>query len=79
MDRSTCRGCGAEIAWLHMPSGKAMPIDVTPVRHAGKAVLWLDDGVGRGRQAFAGPDGVTVGHESHFATCRDRAQFRRRA
>lgn len=28
---SKCRGCGAEIEWLRMKSGKVMPVDPEPV------------------------------------------------
>lgn len=53
-EKGSCRGCGAEILWVLMPSGKRMPLDV------GKTVIVAEvDGVVR----------TVSGHLSHFSTC----------
>jgi hypothetical protein len=71
---ATCRGCSAPILWIRTASGKAMPVDAEPVRQAGKAVLWNPDGT----QAMPDAEFVTVGHQSHFATCVKAHEFRRK-
>ena len=62
-----CRSCQAMIVWAKMPSGKWSPFDSKPERrfilHPG------EDGVLR---AEAQPT-----FQSHFATCKDAAAWRR--
>ena len=43
---SQCRGCGREIIWLRMNSGKYMPVDPKPVFVAGdgKDTFITDEG-----------------------------------
>lgn len=36
MRSGTCRGCGAAIVWIRMPSGKAMPCDAAPIYYIKK-------------------------------------------
>jgi hypothetical protein len=61
---ATCRGCGADIAWFKTPGGKAMPMN-------------------RGAQPIARPLGGNTTAEystddTHWATCPQRDQFKRR-
>jgi hypothetical protein len=70
---TTCRACQAPIHFVRTGRGKAMPLDATPVRRGGKPVLWRLDGT----QAMPDADGMTTGHESHFASCPSAAVFRR--
>ena len=79
---SFCRSCGAEIKWIKMTSGKNMPVDVT--KHiikkddSGKDVLVMEDGnVVRGTLTDA-EHGNCMGYISHFSTCPNASQHRRR-
>lgn len=76
---SRCRACGAEITWIKMPSGKAMPCDAGKVRYradpAGKESFVTERGsIVRGVSA---PDGESWGCISHFKTCPKAEEFRR--
>jgi hypothetical protein len=62
----TCKGCGAQVVWVKMPSGKRMPLDAK----AQQMIQVSNDGQ-RGR--------VLTVHTSHFATCPKARGFRRRA
>lgn len=75
-----CRACGAEITWIKMPSGKAMPCDAGKVRYradpAGKERFVTERGsIVRGVSA---PDGESWGCVSHFKTCPKAEEFRRK-
>lgn len=59
-----CKGCGAEIKWIKIISGGAMPVDVKEVK-----IVRVN---GRGLGEVAG------GYISHFATCPDSHKFRKR-
>lgn len=64
-----CRSCGAPIIWASTERGKAMPVDAQTTLDGN---LVLDAGIAR-----------VVGHGagqyvSHFATCANAAQHRRR-
>lgn len=61
---SECKGCGAEIKWVRMRSGKKMPIDLP-----GLKVVVLD---GDKHEAE-----VRTGYTSHFATCPHAKLFRK--
>ena len=78
-----CRGCGQEITWIKMKTGKSMPVD--PER-----IMYWDDE--NGKDVLVTLDGETVtcsltgdinkatgyGYVSHFATCPASNNFRRR-
>ncbi len=68
-----CRTCGAEIIWTITTTGKKMPVDAEP-DSAGTFVLTEDGSDVRAKvdNAYRGPK-----HQSHFATCPDRADHRR--
>ena len=76
---SRCKGCGAEIDWVRMKSGKSMPVDPEPVfvAEGGSQVFITDEGdtitgtkseVNTGEAAFV----------PHRATCPAYKRFKRR-
>lgn len=68
-----CRSCGAPVLWVVMaPSGKWNPLDEAP-RADGNVI---EEG-GRARIATAEDQG-SVRYASHFATCPNAGQHRRR-
>ena len=76
---SRCRGCGAEIEWLRMKSGKTMPVDPEPVfvAEGGNQVFITDAGetiTGSATEENTGE----VGFVPHWATCPAAGQFRKR-
>ena len=77
-----CRSCGAEIKFIKLTNGKWNPVDVgrrTIKRGEGNDVIVTDNGeVVRG--TFCGMDdgGNCGGYVSHFATCPNAGQFRKR-
>ena len=78
-----CRGCGREIEWIKMKTGKSMPVDPERIMY------WEDE---NGDEALVTPDGEVVkafttgnietatgyGYVSHFSTCPNAGDFRRR-
>ena len=77
---SKCRSCGADIYWIKMTSGKSMPCDVKPYLYRqdpeGDLVLVTPDG--RTVKGFEDLDSEEFGYTSHFATCPNANQHRRR-
>ena len=76
---SRCRGCGAEIEWLRMKSGKVMPVDPEPVfvAEGGNQVFITDEGetiTGSATEENTGE----VGFIPHWTTCPVAGQFRKR-
>lgn len=69
---ATCRTCGAPIVWIVTPAGKAHPVDAKPEKR------WIvqneiTDG------PTAGLSGTLVDtYVSHFATCPQAAEHRRK-
>ena len=66
-----CKSCGAEIVWIKMKSGKAMPCDARsiPYREVFSGGMKL---VTEGGEVVTGCfDGTSdkVAYTSHFATC----------
>jgi hypothetical protein len=65
-----CRSCGAPILWVVMrASGKRMPLDAKPEKRITLVAADPDTVVGQ----------VTDAYTSHFATCPDAAQHRKKA
>jgi hypothetical protein len=65
--RVKCGSCNADILWVKMPSGKAMPVDAKA-----KTMIVVDSSDPMRKL------GTTVqAHESHFATCPNAAEHRR--
>ena len=75
---SICKGCGAEIEWVRMKSGKAMPIDPEPVfvTEGGNQVFITDEGdtiTGTKSEANTGEAAFVP----HWATCPAYKRFKR--
>jgi hypothetical protein len=71
----TCRSCGAALLWAITPKGKRMPLDAAPVEGG----LWFAYDVAGEKHcapARAGAEGPL--YTSHFATCPQADQHRRR-
>ena len=60
---SKCRGCGADIEWIVMDTGKKMPVDQKPL----KMIMKTPKG-GKMITAFT----------SHWATCPQAGQFKKK-
>ena len=81
-----CRSCGAEIIWIKMASGKNMPVDAKPISYSenlhpsakGKDILTLVTEHGSIVRTVFDPGGDKVGYTSHFATCPNANQHRKR-
>ena len=75
---SKCKSCGAEILWIKMKSGKAMPVDPEPYRFC-KVGEDPDTFVTKEGETVKGIPGVIMtGYISHFATCPNADRHRRR-
>lgn len=62
---STCKSCGATIAWATTAKGKAIPLDAEP---SASGNIELRSGIAH----YVTPDQNAVGRQryvSHFATC----------
>ena len=83
---SKCRSCGADIIWIKMASGKAMPCDAAKISYStalppsakGDDVLTLVTDRGTVVQTVFDPAGDKHGYTSHFATCPNANQHRKR-
>ena len=79
-NKSVCRGCGAEIKWIKMKSGKMMPVDPEPIPYKTelhspkKRTLVTEDG--RVVSGFLDLESDKIGYVSHFATCPSAGRFR---
>lgn len=74
---SRCKGCGAEIDWVRMKSGKSMPVDPEPVfvEEGGNQVFITDEGdtiTGTATESKRGE----VAFVPHWATCPAYKQFK---
>ena len=84
LDRiTTCRGCGAEIAFIKTTKGKSMPVTpeaVTFIDGGGPNTYVMADGsVRRGRSPEYGDRGeLMTGYISHFATCPEADRFHKK-
>lgn len=78
-DFSNCRSCGARIRWIRTVGGKAMPCNAELIRFnrgGGPETFVTPEGkVERGKRDR---EGVITGYISHFATCPNANQHRRR-
>lgn len=74
----TCKGCGVQIQFgVHETTGKRIPIDTHAVDEGN--IVWLDNG--RTVHVLTADEKITdrrPRYLSHFVTCPDRAEFRRR-
>jgi hypothetical protein len=74
-----CRSCGAPILWARTEKGKKEPIDLEP-NPKGNIILREREG-SEARAIHGVPDEVWPDeprHTSHFATCPNAAEWRRR-
>jgi hypothetical protein len=83
---SKCKSCGKSIKWVETLGGKKMPVDpeiiaVIPTS-SGDTTIVTDKGVvvkGNKEELKALAEGIAVaGYVSHFATCKDADQHRRK-
>ena len=65
-ETSHCRSCDAAIVWMKTAAGKNMPVDADSVKHA--QLIWKD----------RKPQFDKRYHISHFSTCPNANQHRRR-
>lgn len=85
---STCKSCGARIAWVRTVEGRNMPMDVGPSEHGNLRVVGR---MGAHPVVAAYADAAAAAHAatmqglpdeprwlSHFATCPNAAQHRKR-
>lgn len=81
MRRSRCKSCGRYIIWAKSETtGRMMPVDAEPSAEGTFVLLGFED-----PPIAAKPDGsgdplaaATARHTSHFATCPDADQHRKR-
>lgn len=76
----TCRSCPAVIVWAVTERGKAMPVDAVPCA-AGNVALVAREGRAPLAKVLgvAARFGRTDLHTSHFVTCPNASQHRRRS
>jgi hypothetical protein len=67
-DQGNCRSCGAAILWVKTRNGKSMPLDAEPCPDG--TLVPADDGRAT---SYTGPR-----YKSHFATCPNAMQLRKR-
>lgn len=80
---SRCRSCGAEIIWIKTRAGKAMPCDRERVTYwakpGGSKTIVTPNGEAVRCELEGDPQEATgVGYISHFATCPQANEHRRR-
>lgn len=80
-----CRSCGRQILWIKTTAGKNMPVDTTYIDYklpkegekaTEKIVTPTGEVISANRSDGDNADGY--GYISHFATCPNAAQHRRR-
>lgn len=74
MQISNCRSCGAAVLWAQTENGKVMPVDPAP-HPDGNLVL---TSIGGGFQVRVDKAAPGEKHRSHFVTCPNAEQHRRR-
>jgi hypothetical protein len=78
---SACRSCSAPIVWVGTERGKAMPLDAQPYDGDDPSGLFVIRVVDGKALAIAVPPEAFAGeplYRSHFATCPQADQWRRR-
>jgi hypothetical protein len=70
---SKCRSCGAPLLWAQTTAGKNMPLDAAPTANGN---IELRHGLAR----YVTPDAnaTTPRYTSHFATCPNAGQHRKK-
>jgi hypothetical protein len=78
-----CRSCGAPIVWVVGATGRRMPCDLEPVVDDTRGLIRVPEGPSSraGTPFDSQPAVLGKGKilRSHFATCPDAAQHRRRS
>lgn len=80
MTTKRCKSCGAEIIWIRMKSGKAMPCDAEPIPYMELFSGGMKLVTEQGEVVQGCYDGTSdkIGYVSHFATCPNANQHRKR-
>jgi len=80
LDLVPCSSCGASMRWVATLQGRPMPLDPEPcadgnvmIDQDGRAVV-----LGKARAGEVRAGGQTPLYKSHFATCAQAGQHRRR-
>ena len=79
-----CKGCGAELKFIKLKSGKAIPVNPTSVfiedKNGSEIIVTTDGRISNGRKEIITSQNkfLTRGYISHFATCPFADQLRRR-
>lgn len=71
---ATCRSCGRPVVWSQTEAGKYIPLDPEPV-YDGNVVLEAHGALAR----VVAPRRDVKRHISHFVTCPNAGQHRRRS
>jgi hypothetical protein len=78
---SRCRGCGADIVWFTLPSGKAMCVDAAPAPDGDYVELPIPAGLRNAEAERFDPENPSHAtlrrYRNHWGTCAKREQFRR--
>lgn len=78
---STCRSCGAKIDWIELQSGKKMPVDPELVSSADCEhgdVIVTEMGQVRKIDHSKNDYEILDGYVSHFSTCPDADDWRKK-
>lgn len=78
-----CKSCGAPIIFIGTPKGRRIPCDAEPVKYwqkdGGSAKVVTPNGEVVSAELEGDPQEATgIGHISHFASCPNANQHRRR-
>lgn len=81
MNRAICRTCKAVVVWVTTEKGEAMPVDADPVRGGN---IRLEGSAARPTAVYVQPlletdeQRAAPHYVSHFATCPDKAAWRKK-
>lgn len=75
-DHARCRSCDALIVWAMFASGRLMPLDAERVK--GGRIVLVPSSKSTPRAEMLPPDPDAVRYVSHFASCPNAAEHRKR-
>lgn len=78
MNMGKCKSCGAAIKWIRMKSGRTMPVDEKAVKYIPDGYSHIVTEKGEVVTGRISEYGTKTGYISHFATCPNAKQHRRR-
>jgi len=81
MRTTSCSACGAPIRWATTTKGRRMPIDPEPHPEGNIRLQELDDGIAPIAHVLDALDASMTSeplYRSHFATCPEADEFRRK-